>query len=495
MKFLLDTNVFITLEPTRLAEVENAVDVELSKLVLSGGHQMYVHPAQQADIDRDVDEERRRLRTLLLQKYPPLPNPPALTDALSEQLGRCERGSNDWVDHQLIAALAGDAVDFLVTSDVDIRKKARRLGLEPRVGTPREAIAFLKDLFDRVPSPPPAVESTQAHTLDEQAPIFESLRADYTPHFDAWFTKCKRQHRQAWVIRDEGNALAGLCIVKPEDETVFGLTGKILKICTLKVAEQHNGFRFGELLLKTCFDYATQNGYERAYVTAFEKHGALIALLLDLGFERIEARTPLGEGVFVKPFVPDESEPGDALAYHVRYGPHAVDATAAKLYVVPIQPVYHEMLFPEAEGQARLRFDTGRHPCGNAIRKAYLCNSITRQIRPGDMLLFYRSDDAQAVKVVGVVENWMASSDPNRIARFVGKRTVYTFAEIEGLCREGRETLAILFRQVDILKEPITLNTLLELEVLKGHPQQITSVDIKEKTWLQKRLTERCCWR
>jgi len=495
MKFLLDTNVFISLEPTRLVEVENAVDSELSRLVLSGGHQMYVHPVQQVDIDRDPDEERRGLRTLLLQKYPTLPNPPPLSDALGEQLGPCEHGSNDWVDHQLIAALAGDAVDFLVTSDVRIRKKVRRLGLEPRVGTPREAIALLKDLFDRVPSPPPAVESTQAHTLDERDPIFESLRADYAPHFDAWFTKCKRQHRQAWVIRDEGNALAGLCIVKSEDETVFGLTGKLLKVCTFKVSENHNGFRFGELLLKTCFDYATQNGYESSYVTAFEKHGALIALLLDLGFEQIEPRTTLGERVFVKRFVPDGMDPADPLEYHLRYGPHAVDTTAARLYVVPIQPHYHEMLFPEAEGQARLRFDTGRHPCGNAIRKAYLCNSITRQIRQGDMLLFYRSEDAQAITVVGVVESWMASAEANKVARFVGKRTVYTFPEIEGLCREGRETLAVLFRQVDILNGPITLDTLLELGVLNGHPQQITSIDIEERTWLQQRLTEQCSWR
>lgn len=495
MKFLLDTNVFIALEPTRLDEVENAGDSELSRLVLSGGHQLYVHPAQQVDIDRDRDEERRKLRTLLLQKYPQLPNPPRLTEALGRQLGVCERGSNDWVDHQLIAALVGDAVDFLVTSDVDIRKKAKRLGLEPRVGTPRETIALLKDLYDRIPSPPPAVESTQAHTLDECDPIFDSLRAHYAPDFDAWFTKCKREHPQAWVIRDEDNALAGLCIVKPEDETVFGLAGKLLKICTFKVSASHNGFRFGELLLKTCFDYAAQNRYECAYVTVFERHGALLALLVDFGFEQTDAQTALGERVFVKRFVPDGTEPADPLRYHLRYGPPAVDTTAAKLYVVPIQPRYHEMLFPEAEGQSRLRFDTGRHPCGNAIRKAYLCNSITRQIQPGDILLFYRSEDAQAVKVVGIAESYVASADANEVARFVGKRTVYTFPEIERLCAEGRETLAILFRQGDILKEPITLSTLLELGVLKGHPQQITSADIKERTWLQGRLTDRCSWR
>ena len=199
--------------------------------------------------------------------------------------------------------------------------------------------------------------------------------------------------------------------------------------------------------------------------------------------------------MFVKRFVPDGTEPVDPLAYHLRYGPHAVDTTAAKLYVVPIQPGYHEMLFPEAEGQGRLRFDTGQHPCGNAIRKAYLCNSATRQIQPGDMLLFYRSEDDQAVKVIGVVERWTASADPNEIARFVGKRTVYTFPDIRGLCRDGRETLAILFRQVDILKEPIALNTLLELGVLNGHPQQITYTEIEERSWLQERLTEQCSWR
>lgn len=40
----------------------------------------------------------------------------------------------------------------------------------------------------------------------------------------------------------------------------------------------------------------------------------------------------------------------------------------------------------------------------NSFRKAYLCHSKIRKIRPGDATLFYRSQDDESVTAMGVAD-------------------------------------------------------------------------------------------
>ncbi|MCJ7668098.1 MAG: GNAT family N-acetyltransferase [Anaerolineae bacterium] len=487
MKFLIDTNIFIPLEPTDFADLEAGTPaaIEFARIVSETGHQLYVHPATRLDIRRDVDEGRRKVREILFNKYPCLPNPPPISSRLESILGRAEPQTNEWVDNHLIAALDADAVDFLVTEDVLLRKKAGQLGLENRAATVAEAISIVQDLFDIAPMPPPAVRAVKAHALNEADPIFKSFREDY-PTFDKWLTKCKREHRQAWVI-DVGNSrLAAVCIIKQEKSVDFGLAGKILKICSFKVSEEHNGFRFGELLLKTVFVYASSNRYDWIYVTVFEKYGDLIGLLEDFGFHDMGHRTKLGEVVLAKPmsFTEADRDSQHPLAFNIRYGPFAAKIKGALAFVVPIKPQYHRLLFPEAEQQLELM--PGRHPFGNSIRKAYLSNAAIRTITPGANLLFYRSEDIRSVTCLGIVESTLVSSSPIEIARYVGKRTVYRFAEIEALCQ--REVLAILFRQSRILKDTISLEELIANSVLSAAPRSILTVPEGSTAWLQTRL-------
>lgn len=58
MKFLIDTNVFIPLEPTMLSDVKGGTHkiVELARLLSEAQHQLYVHPAALSDIQRDSSE-------------------------------------------------------------------------------------------------------------------------------------------------------------------------------------------------------------------------------------------------------------------------------------------------------------------------------------------------------------------------------------------------------------------------------------------------------
>ncbi len=487
MKFLIDTNIFIPLEPTGLSDVEPAslLASQFAQLVAQTGNQIYLHPAALADVRRDHLEERRSLRELLSTKYLMLPDPPPISQELETTLGRVSPEQHDWVDHLLLAALRADAVDYLVTEDRDLRKKATRLGLGERTTTTSEAISILHNLFDTVPRPPPAVKETKAHALDDADPIFQSLRSDY-PGFDAWLRKCKRSHRQTWVIQGDEGHLAGLVIVKREEPPEFGLTGKVLKVCTFKVSEQYNGFRFGELLLKALFQYAKTNHYESMYVTVFEKHSSLLSLLEDFGFRDIGVKTSLRENVLAKRLscTREERASIDPLAVNERFGPFTVKLEGIAAFAVPIMPVYHQLLFPEAEQQLELM--PGTHAFGNSIRKAYLCNAVTRQIRPGASLWFYRSGDMHSLASLGVTEGTLVSRNPEKIARYVGKRTVYSFRDIEMMCK--RDVLAILFRLCRILEPPVRLGELKANSVLSSPPRSIVRIPEKGVTWLQSRL-------
>jgi len=487
MKFLIDTNIFIPLEPGAYADLEAGTPaaIEFARLASETGNQLYVHPVTRVDIRRDVDDVRRKVREILFKKYPRLPNPPPISSSLEQVLGRADPQTNDWVDNHLIAALEVDAVDFLVTEDRSLRKKARRLGLEDRVATVAEALSILRDLYDIAPMPPPAVQAVKAHALNEADPIFRSFREDY-PDFDTWLTKCKREHRQAWVIEMEPPRLAAVCIVKQEKSVDFSVGGKILKMCSFKVSEEYNGFRFGELLLKTVFDHASSNRYDWIYVTVFEKYGNLIRLLEDFGFQDVGHRTERGELVLAKPmsFTEADRDSHQPLPFNIRYGPFGTKIKGVPAFVVPIKPQYHRLLFPEAEKQLELM--PGMHPFGNSIRKAYLSNAAIRTITPGANLLFYRSQDIHSVTCLGSVEGILVSSSPIEIARYVGKRTVYRLAEIEALCQ--REVLAILFRQSRILKNPMPLRVLIANGVLSAAPRSILTVPERTIEWLQTQL-------
>lgn len=490
MKFLIDTNVFIPLEPTTPTDLASLTPqaARFAQIASEGGHQLYVHPATLADIRRDDDRTRRGLRMVLFNKYPCLQNPPPISQRLESILGRAKPDTNDWVDNHLVAALRADAVDFLVTEDRRLRNKAGRLGLQDRVAAVAEAISVIQDLSDKAPLPPPAVQAIKAHALNESDPIFDSFREDY-PNFDGWLRKCKREHRQAWRIIGGASRLAGFCIVKPEEAIDFGLSGNILKLCSFKVSKDYNGFRFGELLLKALFDYARSNEYDWIYVTVFEKHGSLISLLEDFGFEEVPERTERGELILTKPmsFTETDRERTEPLAFNIRYGPSCAKIKDVPTFVVPIKPEYHCLLFPEAEKQRELF--PGQRPFGNSIRKAYLSHAVIRRISHGATLLFYRSADVRGVTCLGVVEGTLVSSSPNDIARHVGKRTVYNLARIRALCQE-KEVLAILFRQAGILKDPISLDELMANGVVRGAPQSILAVPKEATEWLQERLGE-----
>ena len=486
-RFLLDANVLIPLEPTSPADLEpdTPLAVEIVQRATALGFHLLVHPETIRELATDPNPARRIARQVLLAKYQELGDPPGI-EHVEGVLGAVAPQSNDWVDHLLLAALLADAVHYLVTNDDRMHRKARRLGLlSDRVLTIADARALLGTLVGSPQAPPPQVTTRALHSLRRDDPIFDSLRVDY-PGFDQWFGNASQAGRQAWVIESPAGEYAGICIWKSDDDE-FRLGGKVMKLSTFKVSEGYRGRRYGELLLKTTFNELHANRYNHVWLTVFERHTALITMLEDFGFERRSDETALGELVMLKPLTPTDRATRDHFAYHSQFGPPAVDLSLdGGAYVIPIRPRYHDRLFPDHPREpARLLQDDD--PFGNALRKAYLSRSPIAPLPRGATILFYRSEDWQAITAVGVVEESRRSDNPSDIAAFAGQRTVYSYEEIETMTRP--EALAILFRQDRLLESPWPLGDLRAAGVLNAPPQSITQVRSEDGIeWLTSRL-------
>ena len=150
-----------------------------------------------------------------------------------------------------------------------------------------------------------------------------------------------------------------------------------------------------------------------------------------------------------------DAEPEKRLTYDIKHYPYVADDANVRKFVVPIQPNFHDRLFPDLKAQMSL-FDItdGLTSESNAIKKAYLCKSKSTLIRPGDLVFFYRSKDVKSIRCVGVVEDTLRSGVADELAAFVSKRTVFSRSEIEDMTKTG-PALAVLFRVVRYFKKPI----------------------------------------
>lgn len=487
MKLLIDTNVLIPLEPGSTKDLEpmTSVAADLVRTAQQIGATVYLHPIQRKDIEQDKDPDRQALRLRLIEKYPQLPNPPVPSAELLADIGNSSQGTNGWIDAHLIAALDRDLVDLLVTQDQGIYKRCVRRSLELRCRTISQALARLQDELPVEASEPPAVKRLVAHELNDADPIFASFRGDY-PTFDDWLAKCRREHRQCWIITLPGRAdYAGICIVARQDRLWQDAHDPTLKICTFKIADDVRGMKLGELMLKTVFDHAIANKIATLFIESFPKYVHLMDLIECFGFHKsgdksdgqVEMRKRLSPWGDVSGLTPFE--------FHRQFGPHQIKLDDANVFVVPIEPRFHAMLFPDLQKQ--LNLFPGTESFGNTIRKAYLCNAVITKLEAGSVLLFYRSHDAQHIDAVGVVEETLRTRDAVSLAQFARKRTVYEPTDIEAKTTQGA-ALGILFRYAPVLRDKITLKELVDAGVLKAAPQSIQQLKEEGVSWIQTRL-------
>lgn len=479
MRILIDTNLFIPLERAS-PELDKGM-ASLVRLAGEFGHQILLHPASIEDIERDHDSARKAINLAKIKKYAILESPPEPTASDLEKLQLSESKANDRVDNRILFAIYRDAANILVTEDIQIHRKAARLGLSARVHYTQQAVEALQRIYGRESVALPNIVEVPLHSIDVALPFFDSLRGRYD--FDKWFRDSARKGRKAWVYHAAGDELGAICVYKEENDEVVTddgkrLDGRVLKLCTFKVGESVRGRKVGELMLKAAFRYASTNAIEHIYLTMGADQTYLQALCGDFGFRHLGHGK--GDEVYVKshPKTPPTAAGESALEYHIRFFPHFRAAGVGK-YLVPIRPGYHQVLFsdhPENQEQLSL-FSTG-----NAIKLAYLCHSSIGGIQPGDVLLFYRSGDIKGITSLGIVESAAHISDLDKIVQLVSKRTVYPISEIKKMAE--KPTKVLLFRLATHLAAPVGHEVLARDGGVKGSIQSIRRITDECFEWL-----------
>jgi len=476
MNILLDTNIIIPLEDT--SKILDSSFAELRKLSAEQHHCLYIHPMQLDDINRDKNQDRRKIVLSRLKQYSQIENPPILSDQECNELGLSQSNDNDRVDNNVLFALYRGAVHLLVTNDEGIHRKASRIGLQDKVYRLGQCLLLLQRyttepfVFDYT-----GVKERFLYEINKNQPFFESLRQSYDG-FDTWFQKCATDKRKCWCIEDGNGNIVAICIYKHERDAQLTdngdiISGRILKLCTFKVDPKARGKKLGERLLYIAFDYCVKNDLDWIYLHTFgEEQKTLVGLCTDYGFSCLGKYKQ--DDVYIKPMKLRDDN-CDSLESLIKYYPYFKDNESVQKFIIPIQPQFHEDLFPDFSSMKGSLFekDQSLYSCqGNTIKKAYLCHSKIKTIRKGDIILFYRSKDRKSIQCMGIVEDILFSENIDEVFPAIAKRTVYKYSDIQNILK--KRTLVILFRYKALDKE-ISRQQIAKSEI-EGNIQSIRQI-------------------
>jgi predicted nucleic acid-binding protein len=137
---LVDTNVVIALEDPQPVEASLA---ELFRLCNEHSVGLFVDGANYDDVARDRDDQRRQVTLSKLAKFQKLRGIKMPDEAILISKFGSIKNDNDRSDVRLLATLDSKAVDFLVTADIGLRKRAERASLDASVLTVEEALTRL----------------------------------------------------------------------------------------------------------------------------------------------------------------------------------------------------------------------------------------------------------------------------------------------------------------------------------------------------------------
>ena len=498
MRILIDTNIIIYRENDHIVP---AILQELLKSCSRLKFDILKHPKSVEELKKDTNEDRQKIALSKINTYSTLKSPPnPKTDhGFMAYVGQPTK-SNDEVDNFLLYSVYRNAVDFLITEDKGIHKKAVVLNLKDRVLSIDEALSvFRKNINDDKVTNPPALKDDFVYNLNVNDPLFDSLKGEYDKSkFESWFENIQREGRKCWVhIKDDGT-IGALLIYKIENESIDDSiptlpAKKRLKLATFKVS--YVGNKIGELFIKLAVEFSIKNHIDELYLTHFTKEeDYLVDLITEYGFCKTATKRN-GEDIYLKKLIAPKSKINKLSPIEIskKYYPSFYDGTKVNKFMVPIAPEFHQRLFTEYKSrQTTLLEHVGEFIVeGNAIKKAYICNCKIKNIPTGDILLFYRSKTSEITSVGVVEETFYGLQSKEKIMKLVGKRTVYSIDEIEE--KAEKPTLVILFTLHFHFKKSIKLSDLKAMGI--SHPQSISKIPhekyilIKTKGGLNERFT------
>lgn len=370
MKVLLDTNIVIHREASRILNKDIGI---LFKWLDKGKYIKCVHPITIVEIKKNSNNQTVETLSVKLESYEILKATTQIYPEVKVISDKIDVNENDRNDTVLLNEIFCERIDFLITEDRKIHKKADLLGIPDRVFT---IDAFLEKVVSENPELVDykvlSVTKKIFGKININDPFFDSFKEDYKG-FEKWFLR--KSDETAYVTINKGNILSFLYLkVEGLDEDysdvnpIFTIK-KRLKIGTFKVIS--NGVRLGERFLKIIFDNALQYKVDEIYVTIFDKREEqkrLILLLEDWGFKLFGEKNTINgkELVYVREFNPQFNIDNPKLTF-----PYVSKRT--NIFMIPIYPDYHTELLPDSILTTESPYDfVENEPHRNAISKASL---------------------------------------------------------------------------------------------------------------------------
>lgn len=431
MKALLDTNIIIHREANRIVNDDIGVLFRwLDKLK----YDKCIHPITVNEISKYnngsvADSFRKKLESYYILK-----TVAPIAEEVEELSASEDINQNDNNDTIILNEVFCERVDLLITEDKKIHKKANLLGIGDKV-------FYIDTFIDRCLIENPSFVDYKIQSVKKEYfgnvnlkdSFFDSFKKDYIG-FEKWFVK--KSDELAYVCFDKGNVCAFLYLkLESIDENYSDIVPAFtpkrrLKIGTLKVTL--NGYKIGERFVKIIIDNALRFRVDEIYVTIFEntiEQKRLIRLLEEYGFYKHGTKTSESgiESVFVKRMLPSVNLNDLKSTY-----PYM--DSKCNVFFVPIYPQYHTALLPDSilSNELPNRFED-HESYRNAISKVYICRSFERNIKPGDIIIFYRTGGyyKSVITTLGIVENVKTNiKSSDEFIKLCRRRSVFTDHEL-----------------------------------------------------------------
>lgn len=404
MKILLDTNIIIHREASKVVNQDIG---QLYNWIDKLHYDKFIHPLTISEISKHADKELVKTMMIKLSSYNEIKIPAPINKDVQILLN-LDINENDKNDTLLLNEIVNNRTDILISEDNKIHKKAEILNIS-------EKVYRISNFLDEVLSEYPAlidykvlsVQKKYFGEIDLSDEFFDTFREDYID-FDKWFNSKASDEAYVCIYN---NKVRGFLYLKSEYENenynninpTF-LPKRRLKIGSFKITLY--GFKLGERFLKIIFDNALKQNVDEIYATIFDNKTerlSLINLLESFGFYLFGNKSTSSgkEKVYIRDFSKKMENSNPRLTY-----PYF--SLQKKIFFVPIYEEYHTELFPDSI----LRTESpsaflDNEPHRNAISKVYISHAYERQIKKGDILLFYRTGGYYkgVVTTIGIVES------------------------------------------------------------------------------------------
>ncbi len=385
-RFLFDTNIIVQRES--FSNVNDEIAMMFNGIEKMHG-QMFFHPLTRQELDKYADKNIKENMLIKLKAYTELVPLKESYKDFEEVCFKYSLDDNSRIDNEILLQVFNGRVDYLITEDRAILRKAEELLIKERVLTCNELLQKIEEENPQlIDYDVLSVKLVKIGTLDFNDCFFDTLREDYGgSSFNRWLER--KSSEDAYVFRNS-EGLQGFLYLKSEDENedysdispTFS-PKKRLKVGTFKI--NSTGLRLGERFLKIVFDNALKRNVDEVYVTLFEDKRSEVKVLKDQmqewGFVKTSKKRN-GEIVLVK----------DMKHYDASKSPkfnYPLFKTENGIGILPILARYHTKMFPDLH-LSNENMEIFNEACSYAIEKIYVCASKNVIHKPGTILFIYR---------------------------------------------------------------------------------------------------------